>query len=183
VRVDQCPAPKRSGAYAARDWTHRKDLPSGRLCLRASSPYPRAAWERQWRESKAGELPKKFSRIVKALEAEAGNLAKLVEEGERQAEIERQQWEEQRRQWQREEAERLRIRNIKDSREELFAIIEAWDVAKRTEEFFNDAERRAEGLDTEARQILLDRLYRARALLGGVDALQRFRAWKAPEER
>jgi hypothetical protein len=30
---------------------------------------------------------------------------------------------------------------------------------------------------------MLERLNRARALLGGVDALERFRSWKAPEER
>jgi hypothetical protein len=33
------------------------------------------------------------------------------------------------------------------------------------------------------RQALLDRVQRARQMLGGTDALSRFGAWKAPEER
>ena len=55
-------------------------------------------------------------------------------------------------------------------------------LAKQIEGFFEDAERRAAGLSEEERDALLDRLHRARALLGGVDALQRFLGWKEPEE-
>lgn len=183
MRVDQIPVPKRRGAYSARTWTHTKDVPSDRLCLRAWSPYPRAAWEQQWREAKPGDLPGKIPGIVKALEKQAAPLAKLVEEGERQAEIERQRREEEHQRWLREEEERRCIRNREESREELFAIVEAWGVAKRIEEFFEDAERRAEGLGAEERGLLLDRLRGARELLGGVDALQRFLAWRPPEER
>jgi hypothetical protein len=74
-------------------------------------------------------------------------------------------WEERHRQWLREEEERHRIRNRKESREELFAVIEAWGEAKRLEESFVDAEQRAAGLGLEDRQLVVDRLQRARALL------------------
>lgn len=67
--------------------------------------------------------------------------------------------------------------------EELFAIIEAWGAAKQIEGFFEDAQRRAAELDEATRDAVLDRLKRARALLGDVDALRRFRAWLSPEER
>ena len=62
-------------------------------------------------------------------------------------------------------------------------IIEAWGVANQIEGFFEDAERRAAGLADDDRIAVLARLGRARALLGGVDALQRFRSWRAPDER
>jgi len=38
-------------------------------------------------------------------------------------------------------------------------------------------------LNDEDRAAILDRLKRAREFLGGVDALERFKSWKSPEER
>jgi GTP1/Obg family GTP-binding protein len=151
--------------------------------VRASSPYARATWEKQWREDEAREISSKIPRMARKLEAEAATIAKLVEAGERQAEIERQQWQAQQEQWRREEAERRRIQNIKQSREQLSAIIEAWGVAKQIEAFFEDAERRTSGLNEEERDVLLGRPRRARELIGSTDALQRFHTWIAPEER
>ena len=158
-------------------------MPSWRLCLRGSSPYARAKWEKQWREGRGSDLSSKVPQIVRELETEAATIAALVAEGERQAEIERQKWEVQQAKWRAEEAERRRIQNTKESREELFAIIEAWGAAKQIEGFFEDAQRRAAELDEATRDAVLDRLKRARALLGDVDALRRFRAWLSPEER
>jgi len=180
VPVAQHPVPKRRAAY---DWIHKRDMPSGRLCLRASSPYAYARWEKQWRDAKGGDLSAKIPHIVRELEPEAATIARLVAEGERQAEIRRREWQAQHERWQREEAERRRVQNIKESREQLFGLIEAWGLAKRIEGFFEDAERRAAALGEQDRVALLDRLHRARALFGGVDALQRFLNWKAPEER
>jgi hypothetical protein len=182
VPVAQLPAPKRRAAPAY-EWTSKHDMPSGRLCLRASSPYAYARWEKQWREAKGGDLSSKIPHIVRELEPEAATIARLVAEGERQAEIRRREWEAEHERWQREEAERRRVQHTKESREQLFAIIQAWGLAKQVEGFFEDAERRAAGLPEQEREALLDRLHRARALLGGVDALQRFLGWKAPEER
>lgn len=121
--------------------------------------------------------------VVLELESAAATIARLVEEGERRAELERREWEAQQEKWRHEEAERRRVQNTKESREQLFGIIEAWGVAKRIEGFFEDAERRAADLSDMDREALRDRLRRARSLLGGVDALQHFLAWKAPEER
>jgi hypothetical protein len=186
VRVADVPPPaprRRRWAPPENVWTHKRDMPSGRLCLRASSPYARATWEKKWQESKGSDLTSKVPQIARELEAEAATIAALVAEGERQAEIERQKWEAQQVKWRAEEAERRRIQNTKESREELFAIIEAWGVAKQIEGFFEDAERRAAELDEDSKNAVLERLRRARTLLGDVDALRRFRAWRAPEER
>ena len=70
-----------------------------------------------------------------------------------------------------------------DDTEELFAIIDAWGVATQIERFFEDAERRAAILDVDEAAQVRARLQHARSLVGSTDALQRFRGWRAPEER
>jgi hypothetical protein len=182
-RVSQLPLPKRRSFYVESTWNHKRHMPSGRLCIRASSPYSRVKWEKQWREAKKGGLRSKVRQVVRALESEAPTIAMLYEDGERQAEIERKEWEAQAERWRREAEERRQAQNIKESREQLLVIIDAWGVATGIERFFEDIERRAPALGEEDRATLLDRLLLARSLLGGVDALQRFTAWKAPEER
>ena len=110
-------------------------------------------------------------------------IARIVEEGERQAEIERQRWEAQREQWRLEEESRRAAKALKDSKEDLLQVIDAWAEAKRLDAFFADAERSAQDLPDEQRERTIERLRRARALIGGTDALERFSAWRAPEER
>jgi len=182
TRVSDLPAKKKK-RYDSYSWTSKRDLPSGRLCVQAYSPYPRAAWMRQWREAKTGDFPRKLSGIAKELESEAATIVRLVEEGERKAEIERQQWLAQRLQREREEAERKRIKAINDSREELSQVIDAWAETKRIEAFFADAERQAESLSDDERIVVQERLKLAREMIGCTDALQWFMAWKTPEER
>jgi len=176
--------PKRRGRYA-RDygWTSTHDFPTGRLCLQAYSPYPRANWTQQWRETPSRDLSGRIPAIVRELEKATVEIARLVEEGEHQAEIERQRWEAQREQWRCEEEARRTAKALKDSREELLQVIDTWVEAKRLEAFFADAERRAQNLPDEQRERTIERLRRARALIGSTDALERFDAWRAPEER
>jgi hypothetical protein len=182
VRVSDLPV-KKPKRYESYSWTSMHDLPSGRLCVQAYSPYQRADWVRQWRETKAGDFPGKLSAIVKELKREAATIARLVEEGERQAEIERQKWEAQQIVWRREEAERMRIKAHKDSREELSQIIKAWAEAKKIEDFFTDVERRAANMEGEQKAAVLERLALARTMIDSTDALKWLVAWKTPEER
>ncbi len=97
--------------------------------------------------------------------------------------MERQQWEVQQAKWRREEAERKAAKALKDSKEELLQIIARWAEAKSLDQFFADAERRVADLDADERLRMLDRLKSARKLIGNVDALERLRTWKSPEER
>lgn len=175
------PATRRG--FLQNGWSHRRDMPSGKLCLRASSPYAVAEWERHWREAKKGELVSKIPEIVRALEIDAVTVAGLVAEGEQRLEAQRREWEAEQERWRREEAEKRRLRAIEESTEELLGIVNDWAVAKRIEEFFADAGQRATRLSDEERATLVERLDRARSLLGGTDALQRFLAWKTPNER
>jgi hypothetical protein len=183
IPVARVPTSRRTELLSPSVWTHKRDMPSGRLSLRATSPYPRATWQTQWPETKRGELGAKVPEIVLELESAAVTVARLVEEGERRAEVERREWEAEQEKWKREAAERRRVQNVKESREQLFGIIEAWNIAKGIEDFFEDVERRARDLGDDERERLLDRVQRARSLLGGVDASQHFLVWKAPEER
>ncbi len=183
VRVEDYAPPKR-GRYAIdHTWTTKKDFSTGRLCLQAYSPYPRAKWVNQWREAKDHDLGSQIKAIVKGLEQAAVEIAGLVEEGERQAKIEHEKWEAQQAKWRREEAERLAAKALKDSKEDILRIIDRWAEANRIEQFFADAERRAAELGDEERNRLLGRLERARELIGTVDALDHFMTWRAPDER
>jgi hypothetical protein len=175
--------PQRKSRYPDHGWTTNRDLPTGKLCLRAFSPYPGASWEREWREKTPGELPNSIERIIRELEREAATIANLVQEAARQAEIEHQKWEVQQRQWELEERERRQRENRKKSTQELLAIVEAWSLARRIEEFLEDIQTRTATRGDEERQRTLERLRQARELLGGVDALQRFSEWKSPDER
>ena len=175
---------KRRGRYAMdHGWTSTRDLPTGRLCLQAYSPYPRAKWSQQWRETKGRDISGRIPEIVRELKNATVEIARLVEEGEREAEVERQRWAVQQEQWRREEAERRAAKVLKESREELHEIIEAWAAAKRIEEFFADAERRAQVLPDEERERTIAQLRQARRLIGSADALEQFQSWRTPEER
>lgn len=183
IRESDYVPPKRGRYVVDGTWTTTKTFPTGRLCLHAYSPYARAEWQKQWRESTGIALADLVPRIIKELELAAVEVAKLAEEGARQAEIERQQWEEQRAIWQREEEERRLAKALKDSKDDLLQLIEMWSGSKRLEAFFEDAERRLSALPDEERRLMTERLERARKLIGSVDALERFQHWKAPEDR
>lgn len=194
VKVTDLTPQQLKRAARSYSWTSTQDMPSGRLCIQAYSPYQRTEWSRQWQERKAGDFPGKLSAIIKELETASASIAKQVEEAERTAEIQRQQREQQReierQQWEaekaeraREEAERRRIKAEKDSQEELSSIIDAWAKAKRIEEFFADIERRAVDLGDDEKAFILERLELAREMVDSTDALQWLRSWKTPDER
>ena len=85
-------------------------------------------------------------------------------------------------QWECKEAERRAAEALKDSKEELLEIIEMWATSKRLEEFFADAEHQLKNLAEGERTRSMERLQRARKLIGSTDALERFHSWKTPEE-
>ena len=154
VPVRKATPTKTRGFQFGDPWTYRRDMPTGRLCLRATSPYHGAPWEQQWREDRVGQLAAKIPEIVEVLESAAATIAALVEEAARQAELARQEWERQRERWQREEAERRRLKNIRESREELAAVVAAWNADREIEAFFDDAERRIAALGEDDRESL-----------------------------
>ncbi len=183
VRLSEYVPPKRGRYVPDHGWNSKQDLPSGRLCLQAYSPYWRAEWSKQWRETPSRDITGLIPAIVKELRQSASEVTRLAAEGERQAELERQRWEAQQEQWRREEAEKRAAKALKDSTEQLLQIIEGWAQSRRLADFFSDAKRRLEDLSADEQNEMLERLRRAQELIGSIDALERFRSWKAPEER
>ncbi|HGM6124465.1 TPA: hypothetical protein ACKPZ8_002825 [Pseudomonas aeruginosa] len=111
-----------SGLSHSLSTTH-KHFATGRLCLQAFSPYPVADWVNRWPEVRARELRGQLDEIVDYLAKAATTIAGLVEEGERQAEIRRREWEEERRRleerWERERQEKTKA----EARQELLEAI------------------------------------------------------------
>ena len=182
VRRSQLPLAERINRFGT-TWIHKRHMPNGRLCIRASSVHAGVSWEKKWGGAKKGAMKSQVQEIVAKLEASSPTILALIEEANRQAEIRRREWEEQQERWRREQEERRRAQNIKESRKELFDIIEDWAIARRTEEFFSDIERRLADAAISDRESMLGRLRDARGLLGGIDALERFKTWKSAEER
>lgn len=183
IREQDYVPPKRSRYTRDLTWTTTKDYPTGRLCLQAYSPYQGTRWTQRWLETKKRDLVSQINSIVRELKRAAVDISHLVEEAERQAEVDRREWEAQQERWRREEAERRAAQALKESREELLQIIDRWGRATRIEQFFRDAEQRAAGLSEDERLRLLERLKLAREMVGSVDALDRFLAWRSPGER
>ena len=183
VRLIEIPTTGRGRSARDHGWTMQQTFPTGRLCLQAYSPYPGTNWVRQWSELKPQDLPTKIRTIIRELEASAAEIAGLVEEAERAAEVERQRREAQWAEWKRKEAERRAEKAVSDSRKELQEVIEVWAETRRIENFFADAERRTLELPPEDRARVVERLQRARELIGKNDPLERLTSWRAPDER
>lgn len=183
VRVRDFVPPKRRRYAVDHIWTTKKLFPTGRLCLQAYSPYWRAKWLHIWRETKGQDLVSRIPSIVKAFERAVAEIARLVEEGEREAELERQRQDAEREQWRQEEAERRSAKALTDSRDELLRIIDDWAQSMKLEQFFEHAERKTTALGEGERQKMLERLKLARELAGSGDALEWLKDWKAPHER
>ncbi len=164
-------------------WVTTGDVPSGRLALRACAADWRAKWEMHWRETEPGQLPSKFRTIRRELKAAVPVILERIEEAKRQAEIERRRWEAEVRERDRRERAARRVRALEESREHLLNLVEDWAVARRIEEFFEDAISRLSEAPPDVREVLQARLERARKMLGGTDALERFGEWRAAEER
>jgi len=164
-------------------WTSSQNMPSGRLCIQAYSTYPGTKWVKQWREGKPGEFSKTLKSIVSELCDSVDVISQATKVAMEEAEQRRIEWEATRERWDREAEEKRRAKNLKDSQDELFSIIENWAEAKRIDEFFKDAQLRANDLSDEDRQSIETRLTEARKLLGTLDALERFKNWKSPIER
>lgn len=182
IREEEYIGPKR-GRRFDRTWTTRKNFASGRLRLQAYSPYPRTQWVKRWQETKGRDLDSEIKVIIKELEQAAIDIARLVEEAERKAAIERQRWEAEQEKWRREQAERRAAEALKESKAELLRIVDRWVESNHIERFFQDIERRAATLSETEKLRLFERVKIARELAGSTDAFDHFLKWRSPDER
>lgn len=180
IRVTDLPATKRRSDY--RDgWMMSADMPTGRLCLQAYSPYYGVDWVQRWAENKPGDLVSKIPSIVKSLKAEAPIIADKVEVERVRREQERHRHELQMEEWRRKDVEKRRLKAIQDSRDQLETVIQTWAKVNSIRSFFDDIALSARRLGPEQRQTVLDRLEKAKELIGDLDALKHFAEWNPPE--
>lgn len=183
IRESEYVPPKASRHYVDHSWTSTHNLPSGRLRLVVYSPYQSASWSTTFQETKTRNLTSDIPQIIKTLKNSVATVTEKLQDAERKAEIWRQEWlaEEQRR---REETDRRNeAQSIKDSRDQLEQVIQAWAKAFSLEQFFQGVEDQAAALPVEERQKVLDRLGLARDFVGTQNPLDFFLEWKTPLER
>jgi hypothetical protein len=152
------------------------------LLVRAYSPYGFAEWSQEWRDEKPGQLLKRVKRIFTEVEETAPGLAQMIEEGRKRAEEQHRKWIAEQEEEKRRREEERREKARKQSRESPLTVISRWGDVMRVQEFFTDAERRVAALPDERRAALVERLSRARKVLGTVDALRYLEGWHTPEE-
>lgn len=175
--------PPKTKRYHDHTWTSTRDLPSGRLRLVVYAPCRSVSWSTSFQETKARTLTQDIPQIVRSVEGEVAPIIDKMKEAERQAEIRRLERlaEEERR---RQEEDRRRIaQSVKESREQLEQVIQAWSKIISLEQFFQGIEHRAQPLPESERREVLDRLRLAREFVGTQNPLDFFRGWKTPLER
>lgn len=175
--------PKLSRRSVDHSWTTTRDMPSGRLRLFVYCPYHRVKWSHNWQATKRSDIGGQISEIVKTVEGSAQEIVSKLEEAGRQAEIERQRWEEQQDKYRKDEDRRQIEKSIEDSKGHLRQIIQRWSSLLEVERFLEGVDARSAQLMAEERDQVQQRLKLAREFLGNVDPLQFFLGWKTPTER
>ena len=119
----------------------------------------------------------------RVLQEAAPEVAQLVEKAERDREAELRKWEAQRLRWAQEERERKAAEALQASRKQLLEITGPRAHSKQLEAFFEETERRIQGLaDVEREVVMLERVRRGREMIGSTDALEKFLKWRLPPE-
>ena len=180
IRMTSLPVSKRRSDFPD-GWMMSADMPSGRLCLQVYSPYYGVEWVQRWIEDKPGDLLGKIPSIIKSLIAEAPMLAAKVEIQRVRNEQERQRHKLEMEEWRRKEEEKRRLKAIQDSRDRLESVIQTWVKVNSIRVYFDDIAQKAESLESGERQAVLDRLAKAKDLIGDFDALKHFEDWDPPE--
>lgn len=164
-------------------WTTMKDMPTGKLMLKAYSPYFRAEWHQVWQLPISTDKSKAFRKLVRDVIRAAQAIPPLVQAAERIAQKEREErlaWERHRQQ---QEHETMCRKALEASKDGLARVISAWSEAKQIDAFFNEIEGAIATADPQQQMLVKERLDRARKLLPTPDALQALIDWQTPHER
>lgn len=194
VRVSDIPPPSgRRRNYEPTYYTSTHEFRTGRVAVRAYSPYKDVPWERTWVEAEEGGFPTLLDQIAGALKAQATRLVPLVHEAEEKERIAHEKRVAEQEAWRRRRAieeeqerlakiERARLKAIQDSKDELMDLMKRWDQAKRVQAFLSEIERLVEEAPLEEQAMLWERLERARDFLGAIDLPALFKQWRTPAE-
>lgn len=164
-------------------WRSKEEHASGRICVQAYCPSWRVKWSKRWLETKPGSCQGMMPQIVAELDAIAPELARQLEEAKLRAEEEQRRWEEEHLRRQQEAERQRRERARQDAKRDLLAAIAAWDEARRISEFLAAAEVELMQVTDGSGPAAMERLQRARDLIGPISPLLQLKSWRAPEER
>lgn len=167
----------------AHSWTSQKDVPSGRMRLIAYSAHRGTDWKLTWQETGSSTIVSQLASIVDQIKTSKDEIALLITEADERVERERREWEEM---WDRRDREED-ARNIRkasdESRVELLDIMQRWQQAMTIENFFTEVSKRLEREEPERRDVIEERLQKARSLIGSTDPLTFLEKWREPGER
>ncbi len=167
----------------ANSWTTEQDLPCGRFRLIAYSPLNGVDWVESWQETANSSISSMIAAFVRKLESSKGELEALMTAAEDAAAQRQREWGEAQERYRRQDDQRCVEQALAESQKQLSDIMNRWEAAMSVERFFQEAERRLEGVETERRAQLTERLALARAMLGTLDPFGYLGEWLAPEER
>lgn len=160
-------------------WTSKQHVPSGKLCLRAYSPYCNVAWTRTWTED-AVSLRKQCDEIAGLLNAQAAILTPRLLEANRIAAEERRVWEERYLIDRRKHLHSANIKARNDAYENLVNLAENWEKDRRINAFLEDVKTRSRELDPAIAHELLAKIEEASSLLDGLDSVNALLSWASP---
>jgi hypothetical protein len=183
IRESEYKPPKVSARYVDHTWTTTKGIPCGRIRLVVYAPYRGVDWVAMFQEGKDRPLTKEILAIVRSIEKSTTVVVERVKEEERQAELRERKWQAEMEQLKKEEDRHKVTQSIKESREQLDQVIQAWAKTMSLEQFFEGVQKRAQELPEAQRQEILNRLQLARDFAGTHEPLDFFRSWKTPLER
>ena len=159
------------------DGHERRDMPIGRLAIRAFAAYRHAAWGERWEEEQRGDLAEQIPAIADLIIRAAPDVVRLAAEGERK----HSEWEAQlaaeARERQRDQLAAASKAEAAASREKLTELITVWRRGQDLEAFLDAAAREIEALDLAARVPAEIQLARAREALAPMRAIDVLRAW------
>lgn len=165
------------------DFSYHKDIATGRLCLKAYSPYQGTSWSKQWLETPGKSLRDMLYSITQELVKEAETVANEANEAERKFEKQRQEWEDKQALWEKQRTEEKQRKALLESTEELLSIIDAWGKVQVMENFFREIEKQAGPLPRVERDRILARVAAAKSQISTEDPLDLLSTWRSAEER
>jgi hypothetical protein len=185
--------PNRGGPAAS--WgPYKHGFLTGRLALQAFSTYQSVPWQHRWVEPEPGTLSGMFEEIARSLKRQASMLVPQIREAlekERQEaekrEAARQEWLKKRaleQEMERKAAKaQARAKAIADSKQELLWLIQKWSEAKGVRAFLAELDESIANVPAEEKELLLERIRKAKAFLAEFDILGSIKMWKTPDER
>lgn len=159
------------------------NLPCGLFKLQLYSPYDVEGWVKVFTQTKACGLISQIPGIVDAVI----KAAPIIKESIALEKKRHEEWlikhEELMREYEIREQIKRQENAIKESMDELNAVMSKWREDKFIEQFFDEATADILKLDFDLQENLLNRINAAKGFIKGDSAFERLMKWKTPTER